>query len=441
MTFRKGVALLNTATMPNLEQAAAPDPARVLTASRSRLEGVVRVSGAKNSVLRLLAASLLTPERIVLGNYPDGLLDAQVHVGMLETLGKSCQVVDGSLVIEEAQAPDSHLVWEGRSIRNTLLILGALVARTGAGSVPLPGGCDLGDRKYDLHELVLTRLGARVWSESGRLFAEAPRGLTGADIVLPLRSTGATENALIAGARARGTTRLWNPHIRPEILDLCDFLRAMGAQVTVHGQESIEITGAESLNGVSRRVMPDNMEAMTWLIGSVITGGDVEIEDFPFADLEVPLIFLRESGAKIFRERDTAIVRSGRPYPVEISTGPYPGINSDMQPLFAAMGACARGESRIVDLRFAGRYAYLAEFAKMGVESFVRDSTAHVLGVERLRGADVRALDLRAGAALALLGLRADGETRIRDAWQIERGYDKFLSKARALNATVTYEG
>lgn len=416
------------------------EPARTLTVQPSRLQGVVRVSGAKNSVLRLLAASLLTPERITLDNYPDALLDAQVHVGMLETLGKSCSVADGALTIEEAQAPDSHLVWEGRSIRNTLLILGALVARTGSGSVPVPGGCDLGDRKYDLHELVLTRMGARVWAEGDRLFAEAPHGLTGADIVLPLRSTGATENALIAGSLARGTTRLWNPHIRPEILDLCQFLRDMGAKVTVHGQESIEITGASSLNGVSRRVMPDNMEAMTWLIGSVITGGDVEILDFPFEDLEVPLIFLRESGAKIFRDRSTAIVRSGRPYPVEISTGPYPGINSDMQPLFAALGACARGESRIVDLRFAGRYAYLDEFAKMGVESFVRDGAAHIHGAGALRGAAVRALDLRAGAALALLGLKAQGATRISDAWQIERGYDKFLAKARSLNADVTYD-
>jgi UDP-N-acetylglucosamine 1-carboxyvinyltransferase len=423
------------------EQAETEEGARVLRVSRSRLEGNVRVSGAKNSVLRLLAASLLTPDRITLANYPDALLDAQVHVGMLETLGKTCVVEEGALVIEEAHAPDSRLEWQGRSIRNTLLILGALLARTGAGSVPVPGGCDLGDRKYDLHELVLSRLGARVWSEGDRLCAEAPNGLTGAEIVLPLRSTGATENALIAGSLACGTTTLWNPHIRPEILDLCGFLRAMGARITVNGQESIEITGAEQLNGLAHRVMPDSMEAMTWVIGSVITGGDVEIADFPFEDLEVPLIFLRESGARIFREGSTAIVRSGRPYPVEISTGPYPGINSDMQPLFAAMGACARGESRIVDLRFAGRYAYLDEFAKMGVESFTADGTAHIRGAERLRGAEVCALDLRAGAALALLGLVAHGETRIADAWQIERGYDKFLDKARALNAVVTYDG
>jgi UDP-N-acetylglucosamine 1-carboxyvinyltransferase len=185
--------------------------------------------------------------------------------------------------------------------------------------------------------------------------------------------------------------------------------------------------------------MPDNMEAMTWLIGSVMTGGDVEIVDFPFEDLEVPLIFLRESGARIFRDGPVAIVRSGRPYPVEISTGPYPGINSDMQPLFAAMGACARGVSRLVDLRFAGRYGYLDEFARMGVSSEVRDGAAHITGGAAIEGADVRALDLRCGAALALLGMVARGETRIADAWQIERGYNDFARKAHELGANLAY--
>lgn len=422
-----------------------PGKARHLEIGRSRLVGEVRVSGAKNSVLRLLAASLLTPERIVLQNYPAELLDAIVHVAMLEALGKRCTMANGTLTIDEDSAPPSDLEWNGRSIRNTLLILGALLARTGAGSVPMPGGCDLGDRKTDLHEMVLTKLGAKVWYEGERLFAEAPNGLTGCEIVLPLRSTGATENALIAASLARGTTRLWNPHIRPEILDLVRFLEAMGAKITVYGQESIEISGAEQLDGIVHTVMPDNMEAMTWLIGSVITGGDVEIHDFPAEDLEVPLIFLRESGAKVFRSGSTAIVRSGRAYPVEISTGPYPGINSDMQPLFAAMGACARGESRIVDLRFAGRYAYLQEFAKMGINVEVRGDTAYIHGIGQqagaIRGSEVRALDLRAGAALSLLGMVADGRTRITDAWQIERGYDQFLAKARALGADMRYDG
>lgn len=427
--------LANTA--PDDADAPLATESQLLSIEPSRLVGRVRVSGAKNSVLRLLAASLLTPETITLSNYPAGLLDAIVHLGMLDALGKRCIVEGDTLRIEEARVPDSDLVWPGRSIRNTLLILGALVARTGAGSVPLPGGCNLGDRKYDLHELVLRALGAEVWESEGRLHASAPKGLTGGDIVLPLRSTGATENALIAGSLARGRTTVWNPHIRPEILDLAVFLEKMGARIQVNGQESIVIDGAERLDGISHRVMPDNMEALTWLIGSVMTDGDIEIEDFPAADLEVPLIFLRESGARVFLDRGTAIVRSGRPYPVEISTGPYPGINSDMQPLFAAMGACARGETRVVDLRFADRYAYLGEFGKMGIQSSVANGTARITGCNDIRGADVRALDLRTGAALALLGLVAKGGTRIADAWQIERGYDDFLPKLKALGGKV----
>lgn len=413
-----------------------PEATRVFRMQPSRLEGQVRISGAKNSVLRLLAASLISGERITLSNYPSELRDAIIHLGMLEMLGKRCEISGDTLVITEDQKPKSDLIWDGRSIRNTLLILGALVARTGSGSVPMPGGCDLGDRKWDLHELVLTSLGAEVWydNDTERLCAAAPKGLVGADIVLPLRSTGATENALIAGSLARGTTKLWNPHIRPEILDLAEFLRKMGATITVNGQESIEITGVDALGGVTHRVMPDNMEAMTWLVGAVMTRGDVEILDFPSVDLEVPLIFLRESGARIFMDGKNAIVRSNGPYPVEISTGPYPGINSDMQPLFAAMGACAQGESKIVDLRFAGRYQYLSEFAKFGIKHEVVDGVAKIIGSPSLHGANVRALDLRTGAAVALLGLVAKGETTITEAWQIERGYDRFLQKVRGLN-------
>lgn len=409
----------------------------VLLLRPGRLAGRVKVSGAKNSVLRLMAASLLTDERITLHNYPEELLDAVVHAGMLDALGKNCVVENGTLTITERSVPGSDLNWPGRSIRNTLLILGALVARTGSGSVPLPGGCNLGDRKYDLHELVLTSLGAEVWEENDRLCAHAPRGLTGAEIVLPLRSTGATENALICGSLARGCTVLRNPHIRPEIIDLAGFLEKMGARIRIFGQERIEIDGAVQLAGVSHHVMSDNMEALTWLIGSVITGGDVEIEDFPAADLEVPLIFLRESGARVFIDRDTAIVRSSTPFPVEISTGPYPGINSDMQPLFAAMGACANGETRVVDLRFADRYGYLDEFARLGVRSSVEAGTARIHGGSPLIGAPVRALDLRTGAALALLGLVAKGETRISDAWQIMRGYNAFPAKLGALGGQV----
>jgi len=408
--------------------------------SRSRLYGSVSVGGAKNSGLRLMAATLLTPAVVELRNSPNGLRDAIVQRGMLETLGKTCRV-DGDILTVSEEAPlKTALEWPGRSIRNTLLVLGALTARLGEGAVPLPGGCDIGesgDRKYDLHIMLLEQLGARVWSEEGMLRAEARGGLAGTDIHLPLRSTGATENAILCGTLARGVTRIWNPHVRPEIIDLIKFLRMLGARITVFGQEHIEIAGTDGLQGGSYRVIPDNVEALTWLIGAMITGGEVEIGDFPFDHLEVPLIFLRESGARFFRGDDALVVRGGRCYPVDIATGPYPGINSDMQPLFAVYAAAARGVSTLIDLRFPGRYGYAGEMERMGLQFSTQGNLLRIVGGSPLHGSEVRALDLRAGIALSLAGLIADGETRVTDAWQVERGYADFVGKLRSLGGQI----
>lgn len=413
-----------------------------LRISTSCLEGKVTISGAKNSALRLLAASLLTSDRIFLENYPSSLADCDVHVGMLEALGKRCVVSsdDTIEIVEIAPAPSS-LVWPGRSIRNTLLILGALTARTGAASVPLPGGCNLGDRSIDLHEYVLRQLGAEVWQEGDELKASVKGGrLRGADIHLRIRSTGATENAILCGSLAEGTTTIWNPHIRPEILDLITMLRAMGAKITVFSQERIEVIGVDHLDGASHSVIPDNMEAITWLAGGVMTGGDVEIVGFPYADLAVVLVHLEAAGAQLYRNNESLIVRGGKCYPLEISTGPHPGINSDVQPILAAWAACARGESKIVDLRFPGRYGYADEMARMGVKHSIRGDMLVVEGNGGLlKGAPVRALDLRAGVSLALCGLVAQGETTITDAWQITRGYANFTEKLRNLGADAQW--
>jgi UDP-N-acetylglucosamine 1-carboxyvinyltransferase len=287
--------------------------------------------------------------------------------------------------------------------------------------------------------MLFKRLGAEVWEEGGMLCARAPGRLVGNDIHLPIRSTGATENAIICGTLARGTTRVWNPHVRPEIMDLIGFLRKMGARIRVFGQEHIEIVGCEGLSGCTHSVIPDNMEAVTWLIASVITGGDLEIKNFPYRHLEVPLIHLRESGASYYRGEDSLIVRGGTCYPLDISTGPFPGINSDMQPLFAVYGAAARGETRVVDLRFPGRYAYAEELAKLGVASAVDGNLLKINGGRPLTGAEVWALDLRAGIALTLAGLIAEGETRVRDAWQVERGYNNFVSKLKAVGGRISY--
>ncbi len=244
-----------------------------------------------------------------------------------------------------------------------------------------------------------------------------------------MRSTGATENAILCGALAIGKSTIWNPHIRPEILDLIDMLREMGARIRVFGQKCIEVEGVSRLRGAAHMIVPDNMEAITWAIASVITNGDIEISNFPFEHLEVPLVFLRESGMKYYRGKNSLIVRGGTPYPVEISTGPYPGINSDMQPLFAVYGACSLGETKIVDLRFPGRYGYAEELGKMGMSYSVEGDLLKIHGGRPLMGTKTKALDLRAGMALLLAGLVAEGETIIEDSWQIERGYENLGEK------------
>jgi len=409
----------------------------------SCLEGEVSLSGAKNSVLKLLAASLLTEGEVTIENFPASLSDAQIHVRMLEKLGKEC-VFDkesDTLSIKQVKDAVSELEWSERSIRNTLLILGALFAKTGTGSVPQPGGCKLGDRKYDIHLDILKKFGAKIFEDDLELKAVRTGALKATDIRLPMRSTGATENAILIGCLAEGNTNIWNPHIRPEVIDLITMLNKMGAKIQVKGQERIVIKGVSKLSGVKHRVIADNMEALTWTIAASITNGFVEIKDFPFEHLEVPLVFLRESGCKIYRDGSNAIVKGSEIYPLEISTGPYPGINSDMQPLLAAYAACAHGHSTIVDLRFLGRYAYASQFSKMNVESSISNTTLQIMGRgrESLVAAEVEATDLRAGISLALLGLACkDGVTRISNAWQIERGYCYFKDKLRSLGAEIS---
>ena len=404
---------------------------------KARLHGEVSLSGAKNSALRLLAAAILSDSPIELFNFPSGLLDIKIHLDMLKVLGKDFIVDSNYVKITETNSRlSTTLLWDERSIRNTLLILGALTTRFGEGRVPLPGGCKLGDRKYDLHVMLLERLGAKVWEEDGYLCAKSNGNLKGTDIHLPIRSTGATENSILCAVLAKGTTTIWNPHIRPEIVDLIEMLRKMGAKIDVYGQKCIVIEGRRQLGGVSHTVIPDNMEALTWAIGGVITNGEVEIQNFPFEHLEIPMVYLRESGMKYYRGNSSIIVKGGSAYPIEISTGPYPGINSDMQPLFAVYGASSIGESKIIDLRFPGRYGYIEELAKMGVEYEVSGDMLKVRGGNKLIGTTVEALDLRAGIALLLAGLTAEGETVITNSWQIERGYENLSTKLKSLTSS-----
>ena len=411
---------------------------RKILITKDKLEGRVNLSGAKNCALRLLAASLLTEETIELTNSPNELLDMKIHIEMLEALGKNCETKKGYIKISEKYI-SSELKWDKRSIRNTLLILGALTTRTGNAKVPLPGGCKLGERKYDIHVMILESLGAKVWEEEDYLCSDVKGGLKGCDIFLPIRSTGATENGIIMATLAHGKTTIWNPHIRPEIIDLVKLLNSMGAKIKVFGQKCIVIEGVDYLRGVRHEVINDNMEALTWAIGAVITKGDVEICNFPFEHLETPLIHLRESGMKYHRGNNSLIVSGGESFPIDISTGPYPGINSDMQPLFAVYGAMCEGESKIIDLRFPGRYAYAEELAKMGLDYEIEGSFLKINGGKVLSGANVNAIDLRAGISLLLAGLTASGETLIDNSWQIYRGYEYLDEKLLQLGVKIKH--
>ncbi|MCG9544443.1 UDP-N-acetylglucosamine 1-carboxyvinyltransferase [Vibrio sp. Isolate33] len=406
----------------------------------SKLEGDVELSGAKNAVLKLLAASILTDEDVEISNFPHTLSDALIHLEMLEVLGKKTTVdVESKRVyITQENELSNELNWSGRSIRNTLLILGAGFAKLGKMTVPHPGGCKLGDRKFDIHLAILEAFGGEITETENTLSVERKGPLKGTDIHLPMRSTGATENAILIASLANGTSNIWNPHIRPEIINMIEMLNNMGANIVVKGQERIIVHGTRKLKSVKQKTILDNMEALTWCVGALITGGTVKIENFPFEHLELPLIYLRESGANIYRNGNSAIIAPSEIYPLDISTGPYPGINSDMQPILAAFAACAYGETTIVDLRFVGRYAYAEQFEKLNISTEVRDMMLKIKGNGRnaIIGGEVEATDLRAGIALTLLGLASkNGETKISNAWQIERGYCDIWSKLKALGA------
>lgn len=408
----------------------------------SEINGEINVLGAKNAVLKYLAASILSEGEISIKNYPLSMLDIQIHESMLIELGKKIEKTFNSGIIISGKINNSELIWNQRSIRNTLLILGCLLAKTGYGKVPLPGGCPLGDRKYDIHIGLMKAMGAEVWEENGYLCAKSSKRLNACEYFLPIRSTGATENGILMGCLAEGKTRIWNPHIRPEILDLILLLKKMGALIEVRGQESIIIEGVKSLSKNAQHcAISDNMQALTYLLAGAIAGKEINIRNFPYKDLEIPLTFLTFSGLKYFRYENELIVKKCKAFPVDISTGPYPGINSDMQPLFAVWAALSNGTSTITDLRFIGRYEYAEEMRKMGIKSQIINNKLLIEGGNTINGNRVNAIDLRAGAALLLLSLVAETPTVINDFWMIERGYDNILQVMKDIGINYEHNG
>ena len=412
---------------------------RLLVTGGRRLSGEVSIAGAKNSALKLMAAALLAEGRTVLHNVPD-IADCRTMMEVLERLGVGVERLDGSVSVDATGLLGVETPYDlVRRMRAAILVLGPILARTGRARVALPGGCNIGRRRIDLHIRGLERMGATFSFDHGYLDASAERGLEGAVVSLDFPSVGATENLLMAGVAAQGTTVIENAAREPEIEDLATFLMEMGARVDGVGTPTIEIEGVESFRPVEHTVIPDRIEAGTFAIAACATRGEVLLAGARADHLDLVLSKLDQAGAAVSVE--DAGVRVGMDdwaRSVDLVTLPYPGFPTDLQPPMMALVAAGEGTSIITENVFESRFMFVDELNRMGADIRTEGHHAVVRGVERLSSAPVRALDLRAGAALVVAALGADGVTEISDVFHVDRGYEDLDGKLAALGAEVT---
>ncbi len=403
------------------------------------LEGEIRISGAKNAALPILAATLLADGPMTVGNVPH-LQDITTTMELLGAMGVRL-VIDEKLAIESDTSTLQHCVAPYdlvKTMRASILVLGPLLARFGEADVSLPGGCAIGSRPVNLHIDGLRAMGADISVENGYIKAKAER-LKGATIVLDIVTVTGTENLMMAAALADGTTILENAAREPEVVDLADCLNAMGAKISGAGTSTITIEGVERLRGVHYNVLPDRIEAGTYLVAAAITGGRIKIKDVQPAALDAVLAKLREAGAEIDLGEDwiRLDMQGRRPKAVSVHTAPYPAFPTDMQAQFTALNAVAEGTSVITETVFENRFMHVQELERMGAEIRLESNTAIVSGVERLTGAPVMATDLRASASLVLVGLVADGDTEVQRIYHIDRGYERIEEKLALLGAKI----
>jgi UDP-N-acetylglucosamine 1-carboxyvinyltransferase len=408
----------------------------------ARLVGDVRVTGAKNSVLKLMAAALLAEGTSTISEVP-AILDVEIMSELLRRLG--CDVVrDHEAATVRIDVPDRiehradyDLV---RRMRASISVLGPLLARVGEADVALPGGDAIGSRPLDLHIAGLAKMGATIDSEHGFIVART-EGLRGASIWLDFPSVGATENLLMAAALADGRTVIDNAAREPEIVDLCHMLHAMGAKVDGAGTSTLEITGVPGLEPVSHVTVADRIVAGTWAIGAAMTQGDVTVHNADAAHLEIALDKLATSGATVERTDDGfRIAMDRRPAAVDAVTLPYPGFPTDLLPMALALNAVADGTAMVTENVYESRFMFVNELNRLGADIRTDGHHAVVRGHLLLSGAPVRAPDIRAGAGLVMAGLVADGETLVSDVFHVDRGYPSFVDHLRALGADVVRE-
>jgi UDP-N-acetylglucosamine 1-carboxyvinyltransferase len=404
----------------------------------SALFGDVSVLGAKNAALKHMVATLLAPGTHRLSNVPRNL-DVEIMCAVLDHVGARCERDGTTLQVEvpEAPLPEAPLDLV-RQMRASILILGTLLARTGEARVALPGGDDFGSRPIDLHLDGLKSMGAEFDLSHGVLRGSAPDGLHGADIYLEFPSVGATENILLAAVLAEGTTTIGNAAREPELTDLSNYLRAMGAKIDGAGTSTVEIHGVPSLEPADHRVVPDRLEAGTYAAAAAMTAGEVTVRDCRPEHLRMELTKLETAGATVTKGDDWFTVRGPeRPEPVDFATLPFPGFHTDMHPQMVSLLSVASGTSIATENVYAARFRYIGELNRMGADIVTDGQHIIVKGVDDLSGCEVDGCDIRAAAALTIAALRADGVTTIVGAHHIDRGYDGFVENLQALGADI----
>ncbi len=412
--------------------------AKFIVQPSKEIKGEIVVDGAKNGILPIMAAALLSPEKCVIDNVPN-LKDVYVMSEVIRALGADVQRSGNTMTIETKkiicnQAPYEYV----NKMRSSFDVMGALLARTGLASVPMPGGCAIGERPVDLHIKGFRALGAEVSFNRGCIEAKADK-LVGASVYLDFPSVGATKNIMMAATTAEGTTRIENAAKEPEIVDLANFLNKMGAKISGAGTDTIKIVGVKEFKGTKHTVLPDRIEAGTYLIMASLLKSDLVIKSAEPEHLKSTIAKLKECGVEITESDNEIHVKSdGKPKAVNITTLPHPGFPTDLQAQFMVLLTKAKGSSVVMETLFENRFMHVSELNRMGAGIKIEGHSAIIGGETKLQGADVKATDLRAGAAMILAGLIADGETHIHDIYHIDRGYNKIEQKLSAVGVAIT---
>ena len=405
-----------------------------------RLEGEVYVSGSKNASLPIMAASILSGKTSTLYNVPN-IYDTKTTMNILELLGCKVSKKNGKIIIDSSDIKTQEIPYElMRKMRSSVVLAGAIIGRFKNAVFSYPGGCDIGTRPIDLHLKGFQKIGIEIEESSGVIKCSADK-ITGNDIHLDFPSVGATENLILAAVLAEGVTTISNAAMEPEILDLQDFLNKMGAKVEGAGTNIIKITGVKKLRDVSYNIMPDRIEAGTLLCMAAITGGEVIVNNVRMEHINPILHKLEETGSRITLSRNNVVIEAPkRLKAVDIKTMPYPGFQTDMQSVFSSMLTVAKGTSMIVENIFENRYKYINELIRMGAKITTEGKVAIVKGVRKLVASEVKATDLRGGAAMCTAALVAKGVTKINNIEHILRGYENLDKKLNKLGASIKVE-